>query len=538
VNNMLSQLISNPSLSGPKIHFGNQEVINGQAGLYQGTPSLIPGPNNDDWNLIEWSNIETLDPSNTQVNVPYSYDPDLGEAANYSWATPDGETSFYSYNTAMYGWVYRLVGAGVTTDLGEHDVFFSSAQPMSTNMAGGEVDLSLSSRLLAETSDPQKLNDPNFYSEALIGLTFNNNVPTMSGYIPSQPTISAFIQIAVGGTGNVNATQSYFSLTSDGNVDTVISDQLRTENTIDVAGDVNFTQNHYNITAYLSDLESYLSGNSQLGPAAQDPSLWNMTGLYTGIITQGERTNIDFEFSNIELTKSDTSSSAPIEISPQNPNLVTVSFAPPETADSGVANNSSIDATNGSLVNPTLGFAAYDATINQAASSNVTPYSGPVAGLQNQYIDVTTDNLDISASTPGWFIHSGSGSDAISVNSGVNVLDGGTGSNFLTGGSGMDTFFADARNATSAIWSTINNFHAGDAVTVWGITPQNSSLSWLDGQGSAGYTGLTLNVTASGLPTTSLTLVGYTQADLGSSKLTVQTGDVDGSPYLYIHGNS
>ncbi len=66
-------------------------------------------------------------------------------------------------------------------------------------------------------------------------------------------------------------------------------------------------------------------------------------------------------------------------------------------------------------------------------------------GYNSEYINVTSDSLNISASTPDWFIHSGSGNDAIAASSGINVLDGGTGSNFLTGGSGTDTFFVDDR---------------------------------------------------------------------------------------------
>ena len=96
--------------------------------------------------------------------------------------------------------------------------------------------------------------------------------------------------------------------------------------------------------------------------------------------------------------------------------------------------------------------------------------------------------------------------DAIAANSGINVLDGGTGSNFLTGGSGTDTFFVDDRGPTADIWSTVNGFHAGDAATIWGVTPQDFGLTWVDGQGAAGYTGLTLHATASGKPTASLTL--------------------------------
>src|ERR1700753_1179799 len=110
--------------------------------------------------------------------------------------------------------------------------------------------------------------------------------------------------------------------------------------------------------------------------------------------------------------------------------------------------------------------------------------------------------------------HSGNGNDAIAASSGINVLDGGTGSNFLTGGSGADTFFVDDRVATTDIWGTVVGFHAGDAATIWGVTPQAFGLPWVDGQGAAGFTGLTLHAAAAGRATASLTLTGYSQADL------------------------
>ena len=43
------------------------------------------------------------------------------------------------------------------------------------------------------------------------------------------------------------------------------------------------------------------------------------------------------------------------------------------------------------------------------------------------------------------------------------------------------------------------NFHAGDAATIFGITQNGFNTAWVDGQGAAGYTGLTLHVTAPGV---------------------------------------
>lgn len=188
-------------------------------------------------------------------------------------------------------------------------------------------------------------------------------------------------------------------------------------------------------------------------------------------------------------------------------------------------------------VAPTAELSVLDTTTGQAMPATAQPYSGPVAGLQEQYVNITSDNLNMSVSTPNWFIHSGSGTDAIAANSGTNVMDGGTGSNFLTGGNGTDTFFVDDRAASADIWSTVVGFHAGDAATVWGVTPQDFSLNWADGQGASGFTGLTLHATAGGRPTASLTLAGYSSADIGG-RLAVSFGSVDGNAYMYIHGNA
>ena len=179
-----------------------------------------------------------------------------------------------------------------------------------------------------------------------------------------------------------------------------------------------------------------------------------------------------------------------------------------------------------------------DTTTGQPVSAVGQPYTGPVSNLQQQYINITPDSLNISVNTPNWFIHSGSGNDAIAASSGTNVLDGGSGSNFLTGGSGKDTFFIDDNAASADFWSTVTNFHAGDAATVWGVQASDFALSWQNGQGAAGYTGLTLHAVAAALPTASLTLTGFTTAALSNGQLSVSYGTSGGTPYLYIHDNS
>jgi hypothetical protein len=124
--------------------------------------------------------------------------------------------------------------------------------------------------------------------------------------------------------------------------------------------------------------------------------------------------------------------------------------------------------------------AVLDTTTHQNVPASAQPYSGPVAGLQHQYVYPGSDNVNISVSDDDWFLHGGPGNDAIASHGGYNVLDGGTGSNFLTGGSGTDTFFVDDRGPPADIWSTVNGFHAGDDATVFGIVPNadNSNVQW------------------------------------------------------------
>lgn len=180
------------------------------------------------------------------------------------------------------------------------------------------------------------------------------------------------------------------------------------------------------------------------------------------------------------------------------------------------------------------GVSLFDTSTSRPVAADVQTYTGPVAGLQHQYIATSTDNLNIATTTPNWFISANGFATAIDVSKGGgnNVLAGGGGSNFLTGGAGNDTFFVDDRAATTPIWSTIVGFHAGDNVTVWGVTPQDFGLAWLNDQGAPGDTGLTLSASAANKPAVNFTLAGYTSADLNNGRLTVAFGTTPNEPGL------
>jgi hypothetical protein len=203
-------------------------------------------------------------------------------------------------------------------------------------------------------------------------------------------------------------------------------------------------------------------------------------------------------------------------------------------------------AGNGVVVTSAIGFPApfFNYAITNTTTGNSygdvgAAYTGPVADIRHQYVNITQDSLNITALVPNSFIHSGAGTDAIDVRGvgGTNVLDGGTGSNFLVGGSGRDTFFVDDRGPAADIWSTVSNFHSGAAITIYGVTPADFAFDWQNNQGAAGYTGLTLHATAAGKPTASLTLVGYNTADLSNGKLGVSFGTdaAAQTSYMYVH---
>jgi hypothetical protein len=194
---------------------------------------------------------------------------------------------------------------------------------------------------------------------------------------------------------------------------------------------------------------------------------------------------------------------------------------------------------------PTPGFNVLDTATGQPVVATAQPYTGPVSGLQEQFISITPDSLNITTTTPNWFIHSGSGTDAINVSAGggTNVLDGSTGSNFLTGGSGNDTFFLDDRSPAADVFSTVVGFHSGDNATVFGVNPSDFTVNKLDNQGAAGFTGLDFAFSAPGHANANIVLAGFSSADLANGRLTTTFGTtpdlpgLPGSQYLLIHAN-
>jgi hypothetical protein len=177
-------------------------------------------------------------------------------------------------------------------------------------------------------------------------------------------------------------------------------------------------------------------------------------------------------------------------------------------------------------------YSVFDASTGQAAAVTPQPYAGGAGGPTQQLSDPSHDNLEVSVTSDNWVIGTGAGNDMIVANGGNNILCGGGGSNWLVGAGGDDTFAVHAGGGDA--WSTVVNFHAGDWLLVSGLSSQNA-LSWLNGQGAAGDTGLTLAATAPDGSATLVTLANYySTADLANGRLSTGFGD----GFLYVHANS
>lgn len=181
------------------------------------------------------------------------------------------------------------------------------------------------------------------------------------------------------------------------------------------------------------------------------------------------------------------------------------------------------------LVDSVLELSAFDAS---------SAYSGPVIGLQRQYIWAGNDSAGIAALSKNVFLKGGAGNDALQAAGGSNVLDGGGGSNFLVSATGADggkdTFFVDGRTGTT--WGSIVNFHPGDAMTLFGFQAGQSAFSWTASDGAADFMGATIHAELGGAGTgtnASVTFAGVSLAD-AQSKFTISTGATGGAGYLYV----
>lgn len=267
-----------------------------------------------------------------------------------------------------------------------------------------------------------------------------------------------------------------------------------------------------------------ITGNTIINDLGRGPALWNATStpaIFTGNATYGFGTTPLVSGPATQLATTVLASKPALDQSAPYATTTTVPVAPSTTAPSTTASFTT----------------AAGATGNAALAAVAA--AGP-SYLQWQYIWASPEGVSIATQVPNVFLHGGPGQDALRVATGRNVLDGGTGSNYLVGGSGVDTFFTDARG-TAVVWNTIDNFHAGDAATLWGFVPGLSTYHWEDAvDGAIGAKGATLRANITGGPgrsgdgiDASITFAGLTVDQ--AKQLNVATGTQPAGTYLYLY---
>jgi hypothetical protein len=169
------------------------------------------------------------------------------------------------------------------------------------------------------------------------------------------------------------------------------------------------------------------------------------------------------------------------------------------------------------------------------------PYDGTVANIRHELIDITQDNVTITAQTVLAFIHSGSGDDTLQVFGSENLINAGGGSNTLIGTPGQivsrDLMIVDA-DPNKSVTDLFKQYGAADDIIVRGLTPTDFSLNFAD-TGDPAHKQLTITATQNANPAvqTALVLPGYTTADVATGgKLQLAfSSDGLGSNFLMVH---
>lgn len=141
------------------------------------------------------------------------------------------------------------------------------------------------------------------------------------------------------------------------------------------------------------------------------------------------------------------------------------------------------------------------------AMAQVQGQASTLPGYDSQYTAVTADSVSIIATTPNAFLSDASpGYDALVATAGNNLLWTDQTTTLMVGGSGSDRFFI--ASAVPEVWDVIANFHAGDAIALFGYLPGQSELAW-----SQTAQGAMLSLTGGSLGATEhVTLMGMSLA--------------------------
>jgi hypothetical protein len=495
--------------------FGNGLVANYAAEMFT-PPTALAEQQQSQWYIAQWGQPVAINSADYTQNNAASYDPNYGDAL-YSWSEP-GTTAaiaIYQNTTALGGGdVYQLTNTNTTaapssgaTD--EADMFLSS--PVSDNVnLSHPVTLSLDAKItqsLVQFASPQLA--ANYATSGAVFGTFDIGMTINFNGADGLPAYVGFVQI-VPWTSDSAALADYSSgaLTpGDGSTQFISSLLMAGDPSLSPlsadagAAPVGLTYN-VNQYVYASLQAAFANFSSPLQSALFNLSNWTLGSLYIGPATN------DAQITNAAGVTSEVASiTTGIQVSDIGVTENVAKTYGPAVAVTPVA---AVDS------NPQMTY--YDNTIQAGGTADGSNYNGPLAGIQDKYIYTGADNISLTAPTnANWEFGGGSGETTLTAVSGNNILVASTGGSTMTGGTGADTFVVPDANLTGiGAWDTIEDFHAGDSISLAGMAGPGWTYSWYAGNSEDTGSGLTLLASSTTTPglTQLVTLAGLSMNDL------------------------
>jgi hypothetical protein len=497
-------VVVDPSVESPDMAFNTGQVVNGVAVMDPSLPE-VPGPESS-WTVTEWGKVDYLNPTAMTAGDTSLADPNYGDPL-YTWQAADGLTSLSVYSegqgtTAAAPYVYDLEESDGTLNGGGTNLFLSSDIDSSSLVTFDHpVVYRLDAKLnVASVSGPSV-----DLAQVFTGFIVTFNASGNPGYDAGLPTINAFMQVAMSGSGTAHARYEV----QDGN--TIIYTYTLPEDQVLAyqATSGGPTLLSYNLNQYLDDL---IANDPALPAQAQDLGLWNLGSMYIGLETENGtlsdpnqgQVSVGLQVSNIQV-QTDASQ--------------TVAYETPST----------FETTPPPAIPPTL-FTMVDTTQADGATPITgDSYNGPLSFLSHgdAYSYVGSDNVQIAAvHATNPLIASGSGEDLLTGSAtGSSVLDGGTGANIETDGGSGDTTFVQNGYVSGATWDFLQNVHGSDEDIMFGYIPGFSKISVQANGGLAFDKGATVTIDPGNGNTEEVTFVG-----ISASALHGCSADIEGVP--------
>lgn len=500
--------------------FGNGLVSDDVAQLFP-TPGALAVLPQSPWYIAQWGQPVAINAADYATGNPVTYDPVYGDAL-YSWTEPGANSAIAIYrNTQVLGGgdVYDLTDgntdqATISGATDEADMFLSSPAASNSNLSH-PITLSLNAKItqsMIEFASPalasQYATSGTVFGTFDIGLTVNydgaGGLTAYVGYVQIVPWTSDSAALANYSSGplspGADAATSFVTSTlrpGDPALSLLPADAGANPDTL------NYTVNPYVTNALTGAFAAFSQAQqAQLLNLAN----WSLGSVYIGPATNDARTTVASAAASIVATEAVGIQVSDIDV----------------TTDTDAIFNPGASAPPGSEVDNNPQITYFDNTIQAGGTADGSVYDGTVAGILNQYLYNGADNISLTATAgQNWAFGGGSGLTDLTAVSGNNIFVASTGSSYMVGGSGEDIFDVPDANATGiGTWDSIENFHAGDTISLAGLSGPGWTYDWYAGLSVDGNSGLTLLATSTTTPGLHelVTLVGLSMGDLSSLK--------------------